>query len=116
MSSQAGLEQLVRDEFMAYYLADEMPAGEESAAFLDQLAGESAGRLYARLDGQHIAGLVALLRAAADDPLHPLLVEITDRSDVAWIDDEGDNTLAEQLRRIADKLVSLQLQLQGRQT
>lgn len=116
MSSQPDLENLIWQEIMSHYLADELPPDDEFEALLPVMARDSAGRLYSRLGGQRIADMVALLRAAGSEADHPLLHRLTDTSNVGWIDEAGQNTLATQLRRIADSLEALPSALRGRQT
>jgi hypothetical protein len=90
------------DEFAAYYTADELPL------FIDdhllEHGDESADRLIHIL-GPQAPEAAELLRAAAEDPAHPLLGDISAATQFDWNGEPESWSRFQQLAaRIADRV------------
>ena len=91
------------DEFAAYYTADELPMFIHDA--LVEHADESADRLLHILGPDEAHEAAALLRAAAEDPAHPLLAEIGDATQFEWNGEPESWSRFQQLAgRIAERI------------
>jgi len=98
----------IANEFGAYYHVDELPTVTSTGFVNDELprrAAESAERLRHVLGDHVTAELGALLRAASDDPGHPLILMIARETIIDWQDEQDTwRVLQELLRRIADRV------------
>jgi hypothetical protein len=84
----ASIEAAVHHEFGCYYLADELPAVMDDS-WLQAVTRSSAGRMSAHVGAANLDTLVLQLRAAAEDPTHPLVVMIVRRESMLyWLDDD----------------------------
>lgn len=107
-SSPDTARRALANEFACHYHVDELPVVTSEQfrdAELPQRAAESAHRLRHVVADPDRAALISLLRAAADDPAHPLNATIDHETVVDWAGDEGTRSVLQQLlRRIADDL------------
>ena len=97
----------MRHEFECYYLADELPAVMDDS-WLEAMTRSSAGRTSARVGAANLDALITQLRAAAQDPAHPLVVVIVrQESMLYWLDDDCWPELQRLLRRLATSVDEL---------
>ena len=87
------------EEFTAYYNADELHAFIDDA--LLEHADESGARLVHILGSEGAAQAAELLRAAAGDPAHPLLAEISENTLFDW---NGEPESWRQFQRLAGRI------------
>jgi hypothetical protein len=103
MSNAEQVEDAVINEFVSYYLVDELPAQWDDAT-VDALASDSAERLREVLAGADVAGARALVAAAAENRVHPLHRKVVNSSMIDWVSDRWWSRWQNILRRLAAHL------------
>ncbi len=79
---------ILLSEFSRYYRGDEVDISKREQ--LQQRAEASARQLRSAVGEGGIAPLIALLENLRDSRLHPMHMEIGDRSGLCWSDDDAD--------------------------
>jgi hypothetical protein len=93
MNINAHLEELLINEFVCYYLPDEVPLEWDNFALdvvIPDMARRSSRRLRSRMDADNIQSFVALLKEVMSDPENPLTEKICGINMIDWREDPED--------------------------
>ncbi len=98
-------EDVIENEFAAYYLADELPplGGEVFRQHLPAHASASAQRLGWGVPDL-VPALVAVLERVAADPRAPLVARLSEASVLEWTDEDAWPIFQEIVTQIAQSL------------
>ena len=103
--SPAGTPEALLQEFAGYWQLTQLPAVQTNVDVLYARAHDTGGRLRAVLPDEERAQRQTQLLAMKDDPRHPLVSEIANKTRKVWTDDPGDWRVFQQiLARIAAAL------------
>ncbi len=93
-------------EFSCYYIADGFETGWENS--IDELASDSAIRLYRCLNDDSVQEFVVFLNKLKNDPNHPFVEILSDETLIDWTDNPLIwQTLQKILGLIGDNLVNM---------
>jgi hypothetical protein len=84
MDKSTIFQEALSKEFSCYYIADGFENGWENS--IDELASDSAVRLYRCLDDDSIQEFVRFLNELRNDPDHPFVEILSDETLIDWTD------------------------------
>jgi hypothetical protein len=84
MDKSTVFQEALSKEFSCYYIADGFENGWKNS--IDELASDSAVRLYRCLDDDSIQEFVGFLNELKNDPNHPFVEILGDETLIDWTD------------------------------
>jgi hypothetical protein len=84
MDKNTIFQKILKQEFSCYYMEDGFEDGWKNS--IDELASDSAARLYRCLDDDSIPEFVRFLNKLRNDPDHPFVEILSDETLIDWTD------------------------------
>jgi len=103
MTKTVDIEDVMENEFLSYYLPDELPSNWSDAA-VDELADGSAERMREIVGADGVPAIHALFAAASADREHPVVRRIARSGEIDWTNDRWWPRMQQLLRAIAQRL------------